>query len=94
VFVACVFGIVFVFGLFLLILKYLEDRRRLLATDASNSRMLPGDVAVSVFPMPASLHGNSEEKQWREKLAELLQQIRLPLVTSRQLQLDHELAAA
>jgi len=56
--------------------------------------MLPGDVAVSVFPMPASLHGNSEEKQWREKLAELLQQIRLPLVTSRQLQLDHELAAA
>ena len=64
-FVACVFGIVFVFGLILLILKYLEDRRRLLATDASNNRMLPGDAAVLL--MPASLHGNSEEKQWREK---------------------------
>jgi len=29
-----------------------------------------------------------------KRMAELLQQIRLPLVTSRQLQLDHELAAA
>jgi len=87
VFVASVFGATVIFGLILLFLKCLEQRCSS-AVVARDGQEPTAEDHTATFLIEPDRQPQAEGKRWREKLAELLEQVWLLSATNRQSQFE------